>query len=118
MKYHALIHTIRKGFILAIGSTAMLAACGGDGEPDSSAATTTSPSSPSTPSKTAAEMCAGLENLEIPASAIGLPTTGGTVSSATLVASTETGNISGEYCNWTVPSSSGSSVPGFGQPQS
>ncbi|MHA7685401.1 tannase/feruloyl esterase family alpha/beta hydrolase [Cupriavidus sp. PET2-C1] len=98
MKYHALIHTIRKGFILAIGSTAMLAACGGDGEPDSSAATTTSPSSPSTPSKTAAEICAGLENLEIPASAIGLPTTGGTVSSATLVASTETGNISGEYC--------------------
>ncbi|AJG22535.1 tannase/feruloyl esterase family alpha/beta hydrolase [Cupriavidus basilensis] len=98
MKYHAFMHTVRKGFVLAIGSTAILAACGGDDNTASSAATTTSPSSPSAPSKTPAELCAGFQNLEIPASAIGLPTTGASVSSATLVASTETGNQSGEYC--------------------
>lgn len=98
MKYHAFMHKVRSGFVLAIGSTAILAGCGGDGDTASSAATTTSPNSPSTPSKTPAELCAGLQNLEIPASAIGLPTTGASVSSATLVASTETGNQSGEYC--------------------
>lgn len=98
MKYHAFMHTVRKGFVLAIGSTAILAACGGDGDTASSASATTSPSSPGTPSKTPAELCAALQNLEIPASAIGLPTTGASVSSATLVAPNETGNQSGEYC--------------------
>ena len=98
MKYHAFMHIVRRGFVLGIGSTAILAACGGDGDTASSAASTTSTSDPSTPNKTPAELCAGLQNLEIPAATIGLPTTGASVSSATLIASTEAGNQSGEYC--------------------
>jgi|GEM_PF-205071 len=43
-------------------------------------------------------LCAKLEGMKIPASQIGLPTTGATVNTATLVLATDEGNVDGEYC--------------------
>lgn len=48
--------------------------------------------------KTAAEMCAVLPNLTVPATEIGLPTTGATITSAELVLATAKDNTNGEYC--------------------
>lgn len=42
--------------------------------------------------------CAELNGKTVPATAIGLPTGGATVTSATVVAATEAGNTNGEYC--------------------
>jgi feruloyl esterase len=95
MHYRVLMAHVRTGLLLAIGSTAFVAACGGDGD---SASSTSAAPTPVVPEKTPAQHCASLQNLEIPASAFGLATTGASVSSATLVAPTEPGNASGEYC--------------------
>lgn len=46
----------------------------------------------------AAEACAGLQGLEIPVAAIGLPTSGATITSAELVAGGARDNSNGEYC--------------------
>jgi len=46
----------------------------------------------------AASVCEGLNGLEIPATSIGLPTTGGLVTSATLVPATGPGSVGIEYC--------------------
>ncbi|MBR8336084.1 tannase/feruloyl esterase family alpha/beta hydrolase [Burkholderia ambifaria] len=47
---------------------------------------------------TAAAKCSAFAGTTVPASSIGLPTTGATVVSATLVADTASGNRNGEYC--------------------
>lgn len=46
----------------------------------------------------AAQACAALAGLDIPASQIGLPTTGASIVSAELVAAAAEGNANGEYC--------------------
>jgi pimeloyl-ACP methyl ester carboxylesterase len=46
----------------------------------------------------AQDACAALSNLKIPAAGIGLPTSGATVQSTTLVSATADGNSNGEYC--------------------
>ncbi|MGF6507114.1 tannase/feruloyl esterase family alpha/beta hydrolase [Paraburkholderia sp. 32] len=48
--------------------------------------------------QTSAAMCSALAGMTVPAASIGLPTTGATVVSATLVADTDSGNTNGEYC--------------------
>lgn len=65
---------------------AILSACGG--HPDNL-----------NPPPTAAQQCNSLANASVPASAIGLPTTGARVTAATLVAASGTGVAAvGEYC--------------------
>lgn len=51
-----------------------------------------------TPALTPAQQCAALQGSPVPASAIGLPTAGATISSATLIAATASGNTNGEFC--------------------
>lgn len=50
------------------------------------------------PVLSAADACTQLASLDIPASAIGLPTTGASITSTELVAATTEGNANGEYC--------------------
>ena len=45
--------------------------------------------------------CASLQGFSIPASAIGLPTSGAVVQTAVAVAATEQGNTNGEFCKVT-----------------
>lgn len=72
-----------------IAAALALAGCnGGSGTAPTAAA----------PVLSAAEACAQLTSLSIPAAAIGLPTTGVTIKSAELVAATAEANINGEYC--------------------
>src|SRR5438067_6180062 len=47
---------------------------------------------------TPAAKCSALAGTTVPAGSIGLPTTGATIVSATLVAATDSGNSNGEYC--------------------
>jgi len=47
------------------------------------------------------ETCASLQGLSIPASAIGLPTTGAVVETAVFVAASDSGNINGDFCKVT-----------------
>ena len=51
-----------------------------------------------TPQLTPAQQCAALQGSAVPAFAIGLPTTGATIASATLIAATASGNTNGEFC--------------------
>ncbi len=51
-----------------------------------------------TPVLMAASTCAGLQGLSIPASAIGLPTSGAVVQTAVSVGTSDTGNINGDFC--------------------
>jgi feruloyl esterase len=44
------------------------------------------------------ETCTGLQAFAIPASAIGLPSTGATVQTAAMVSGSEKGNINGDFC--------------------
>ncbi|WP_244285560.1 tannase/feruloyl esterase family alpha/beta hydrolase [Caballeronia concitans] len=68
-----------------------LAACGGGHDDNSSSSTSTSTSTPMT--------CAQLAGMNVPASAIGLQTTGATVTAATTVAASGTGvSATPEYC--------------------
>lgn len=71
---------------LLLSSTALLlAACGGsDNDNDAPVAQASS--------------CADMAGKTVPASAIGLPTGGATVTSSRVVGATETGNTNGEYC--------------------
>lgn len=75
----------------ALGLAALLAGCGGDDNGN-----TTTP----TPTPVAQQMtCAQLATMTIPASSIGLPTTGATVTSATIVPAAGSGATAvGEYC--------------------
>ncbi|RKE23837.1 feruloyl esterase [Paraburkholderia sp. BL23I1N1] len=73
---------------LAVVSAVITAGCGGGN--DSSLA--------STAVKTPASMCSELAGMTVPPASIGLPTTGATISSATFVSATASGNTSGEYC--------------------
>lgn len=80
---------MKRHHLLALGclSAAALAACGGGSD---------------TPPPTAAapKTCDALAGMAIPASAIGLPTRGGTVTAATVVAAAGTGAAATpEYCN-------------------
>src|SRR5579862_7743488 len=47
------------------------------------------------------EACMGLQGFSIPASAIGLPTSGAMVEKAVFVAASEAGNMNGEFCKVT-----------------
>lgn len=82
---------MKRHHLLAMGclSAAALSACGGsDGD--------------GTPAAAAPKSCDALVGMAIPASAIGLPTRGGTVTAATVVASAGTGPAATpEYCNVT-----------------
>ncbi|RKP46117.1 tannase/feruloyl esterase family alpha/beta hydrolase [Pararobbsia silviterrae] len=66
-----------------------------------SAANASSAPAVSTALSASAAACSGLAGKAIPASAIGLPTTGATVSSATLVGANDAGNANGEFCKVT-----------------
>ncbi len=74
--------------VLAI-TTLALAACQGDSAP---------PPASASPVLSAAEACAQLAGMNIPAAKIGLPTTGASITSTELVAATAEGNTNGEYC--------------------
>ena len=50
------------------------------------------------PAADASQACARLAGLSVPAAAIGLPTSGATVDSATLISAAAPGNRDGEYC--------------------
>ncbi|RKT13503.1 feruloyl esterase [Paraburkholderia sp. RAU2J] len=84
---------LRSGRSLAIASallaasTIVISGCGGHDSAPASADV-----------KTSAAMCNALAGMTVPAASIGLPTTGATVVSATLVADTDPGNTNGEYC--------------------
>lgn len=67
---------------------ASLAGCGGSDDD----------TSPTPPPQTARQACEALAGMSIPAASIGLPTTGATVQTATLVAADAAGNANGEYC--------------------
>lgn len=80
---------MKRHHLLALGclSAAALAACGGGND--------TPPPTAATP-----KSCDALVGMAIPASAIGLPTRGGTVTAATVVAAAGTGAAATpEYCN-------------------
>lgn len=82
---------MKRHHLLALGclSAAALAACGGGSD--------TPPPTAATP-----KSCDALAGMAIPASAIGLPTRGGTVTAATVVAAAGTGPAATpEYCNVT-----------------
>lgn len=67
-----------------------LQACGSSDNP--------SPATLPAVTKTAADICASLQNSTIPSSAIGLPTTNATITSAIFVRAGDQGNLNGEYC--------------------
>ncbi|CAN7798617.1 tannase/feruloyl esterase family alpha/beta hydrolase [Paraburkholderia hospita] len=74
------------GAVLA-ASAVVVSGCGGnDAAPANSAV------------QTSAAKCSALAGTTVPAASIGLPTTGATVVSATLVADRASGNTNGEYC--------------------
>lgn len=73
-----------------IAAALALAACQGGTEAPAAAAPSAALS--------AAAACAQLATLSIPATAIGLPTTGASIKSAELVAADAEGNSNGEYC--------------------
>ena len=70
---------------------ALLASCGGGGDDNSSPGGTLQ-------LQGASAGCSALSGKTLTAAEIGLPTTGATIDSAALVASTATGNTEGEYC--------------------
>ncbi|MDR6393312.1 tannase/feruloyl esterase family alpha/beta hydrolase [Paraburkholderia phenoliruptrix] len=76
---------IRRSLGWALAFTLCTSGCGGNGPHSDSPAV-------STPAPTAAAQCAALRGLSIPASSIAEPTSGATITSATLV------EASGEYC--------------------
>lgn len=103
-----------RSFATAIGASLLLAACGGGGGGGTGffpAASTTQPAAnsntpsanepsdnpPPTPVQPVVS-CAELNGKNLPASTIGLPTQGATVTSATPVAAGEAGNLLGDYC--------------------
>ncbi len=56
------------------------------------------PAAAAAPVLSAADACAQLASFTVPASAIGLPTTGARITSTELVSATAEGNTNGEYC--------------------
>src|SRR3982751_5349994 len=48
-----------------------------------------------------ANLCAGLQNYPVPASAIGLPSSGAIVQTAVIVHASDAGNINGDFCKVT-----------------
>ena len=78
--------------MFSVASTLIVTGCGGGSDTAPGSATST------TSAKTPTEMCTALQGVEVPASEIGLPTTGASIASATLIAATAEGNTSGEYC--------------------
>jgi len=89
MKFKLPVTRARLRLVCVAGSALVIVAgCGGGSDP---AALTVA-------AKTSAEMCAAMPGLNIPASEIGLPTSGASIASATLIAATAKDNTSGEYC--------------------
>lgn len=92
---------------VAASMVLLLAACGGGGD-------STSPTAP--PVATAQEACAAFKSLSIEAAAIGKPTSGALVQTATLVAANASGNSAGEYCAVTgivIPATAGAPTMEF-----
>ena len=78
--------------VFSVASTLIVTGCGGGSDAAPGSATST------TSAKTPTEMCAALQGVEVPASEIGLSTSGASIADATLIAATADGNTSGEYC--------------------
>jgi hypothetical protein len=102
MKRHP--HCCRSARAAAALGSLLLAACGGGG------------GGGVPPAQTAEASCAALTDLNIPAAAIGKPTSGAVVQSASFVAASAAGNGNGEYCAVTgiiVPASAGAPTMEF-----
>lgn len=91
--------SFRLPMVLALAAGFGLTACGGsnnDDGPDTAPVVTNPPGGSQAP---VAKTCSELNGMTIPASAIGLPTTGATVTSTQVVAAAGTGATAvGEYC--------------------
>jgi feruloyl esterase len=97
-------HVPTKLGLSALAAAAVVAACGGGGGGGAAV------------QQTAQEACSGLAGTSIPASAIGKPTSGAQVQSATFVAADAAGNANGEYCAVTgvvVPATAGAPTMEF-----
>ncbi|HTD03414.1 tannase/feruloyl esterase family alpha/beta hydrolase [Undibacterium sp.] len=89
MKFKLPVTSARLRLVCVAGSVLVIVAgCGGGSDPATSTVA----------AKTSAEMCAAMQGLDVPALEIGLPTSGASIASATLIAATAKDNISGEYC--------------------
>jgi feruloyl esterase len=64
-------------------------------------ATTSIRAADGTPAKMEASACAALQGFQVPASAIGLPTSGAVVQSAVSVNAPDAGNVNGDFCKVT-----------------
>ncbi|WP_244107660.1 tannase/feruloyl esterase family alpha/beta hydrolase [Burkholderia anthina] len=73
--------------VLFAASAVTVSGCGGNDAAPTNAAVVTP-----------AAKCSALAGMTVPSSSIGLPTTGATVVSATLVSDTNSANSNGEYC--------------------
>jgi feruloyl esterase len=95
-------------FALAVASTTvLLGGCGGSDNDNNSGST-----SPTV----AAISCAELAGKTVPASQIGLPTGGATVTAATAVKSSDSGNTNGDYCKVTGTIAPDATVAATGTP--
>ena len=92
MELNQIVRKSRLPIVFSIASTLIVTGCGGGSGVAAGSATSAAAT------KTPTEMCAALQDVEVPASAIGLPTSGASIASATLIAATAEGNTSGEYC--------------------
>jgi len=90
-------HHAAPATLLLSGTTLLLALSACSPAVDSSQAASAQPADSST-AATPAEACAQLATLHLPATAIGLPTSGASISSAALIAADAEGNANGEYC--------------------
>ena len=80
--------------ILLSSTALLLAACGGSNNDTPSAGT---PPPGQTPPPQVVS-CADMTGKTVPASAVGLPTGGATVTASTVIRATDAGNTNGEYC--------------------
>jgi len=89
-----------KSLPVACACAMLLQVCGGSsaGEPGPTGQTGPTSSEPNFSALKADVACQSMAGVAIDESAIGLPTSGARVTSATFVKATDTGNASGEYC--------------------
>ena len=94
MTYGKSAGTTSLGMVTALFATTLLSACGGD-----SSASPPPPPAPPPPVAAQPLTCSQVAGMTVPASAIGLPTTGAKVTSATVIAASGTGATAvGSYC--------------------
>ncbi|AZG15669.1 tannase/feruloyl esterase family alpha/beta hydrolase [Cupriavidus pauculus] len=80
------------------GDDAPAASNGGSGGSGGQGGDPANPGNPATPVLSALEACNALNGVSLPASSLALPTSGASVTKATLIAADATGNTLGEYC--------------------